>query len=326
MAEKKTVLITGGAGFIGSHTAKRLAQEGHEVIIVDNFNKYYDPVLKEARVRVLLGDAPHVLYREHIEDAEAMRRIFSRHTIDIVCHLAAQAGVRYAAEDPYAYGHTNLIGTLTLLEMAKEFHVQGVIFASSSSVYGAADHYPTNEKDTIQHPISLYAATKSAGEQIAYSYHHLYHIPITCLRFFTVYGPWGRPDMALFLFTKGALEEMPIDVYGQGRMARDFTYIDDIVDGIIRAMEKNFPWEVFNLGSGKLEELMDMITFVERYAGKTVEKRFLDMQPGDVRRSLADITKAKTLLGWEPKTSLERGVERFIDWYKTYHGYKHGAR
>lgn len=318
--DRGSILVTGGAGFIGSAVAKRLGEIGKEIIIVDNFNPYYDPVLKEARVNELLLHTPHTLYRADIADHAAMREIFQKHSIEQICHQAAQAGVRYATQDPFAYGNSNLLGTLTILELAREFQVKGIVMASSSSVYGDAAQYPVKETDTVDQPISLYAATKHACELMAFSYHHLYHLPITCLRYFTVYGPWGRPDMAVFSFTKAALEGKPIDVYGQGEMSRDFTYIDDIVDGIVKALHKQSPWAIVNLGRGKAEPLMHMIQLVEQATGKNLEKRFLDRQPGDVKQTFADVSLAKKLLGWEPQTSLEKGVPAFVAWYKSYYG------
>ncbi len=316
---KGAILLTGGAGFIGSAVARRLGELGYTLVIVDTFSPYYDPKLKEARVQHLLREIPHTLYRMDIADPSAMRQIFQTHAISVVCHLAAQAGVRYATQNPFAYGHSNLDGTLTLLELSKEHHVQNIVLASSSSVYGDATHYPVKETDATDQPISLYAATKRACELMAHSYHRLYGLPITCLRFFTVYGPWGRPDMAFFSFTKAALEGTPIDIYGQGEMARDFTCIDDIVDGIVKALEKRLPWAVVNLGRGKPESLMHMIELIERATGKTIEKRFLDMQPGDVKKTWADISLAKQLLGWEPKISLDEGIKKFVQWYTDYY-------
>ncbi|MFA4846201.1 MAG: NAD-dependent epimerase/dehydratase family protein [Patescibacteria group bacterium] len=316
--EKKTILITGGAGFIGSHVAKRLIQDGHAVIIVDNFNLYYDPSLKEARIATLLEDLPFTLYRNNIQDTVAMREIFEHHKPDLLCHQAAQAGVRYAMQDPFAYGQSNLMGTLTLLELAREFHVKGIVMASSSSVYGDATRYPVKETDTADQPISLYAATKRACELMAYSYHHLYNLPITCLRYFTVYGPWGRPDMAFFSFTKAALEGKQIDVYGQGEMKRDFTFIDDIVDGIVKALAHQLPWAILNLGRGKSEPLMHMIELIEQATGKNLEKRLLPMQPGDVKQTWADVSLARKLLDWEPKVDLKEGVPKFVNWYQSY--------
>lgn len=320
MTSSQTILVTGGAGFIGAHVAKRLAHQGHHVIIVDNFNPYYDPALKGARLQTLLADVPHTLYRVDIADHAAMREIFEKHGVDQICHLAAQAGVRYAAQAPFVYEQSNLRGTLTLLELAREFHVSNVVIASSSSVYGDAAHYPVKETDVTDKPISLYAATKRACELMAYSYHHLYALPITCLRFFTVYGPWGRPDMAFFSFTKAALDGTPIRVFGQGEMARDFTYVDDIVEGIVRALETTSAWEVLNLGRGKAEPLMHMIELVEHASGKTIEKTFVDMQPGDVRQTWADISRAKTVLNWEPRVNLDEGIPKFVEWYRGYYG------
>ncbi|MBI4437466.1 GDP-mannose 4,6-dehydratase [Candidatus Uhrbacteria bacterium] len=320
MDKPKTILVTGGAGFIGSHVARKLIASGHEVVLVDNFSPYYDPSLKEARIAILLKDLPFTLYRNDVQDAPAMRKIFETHKPDLICHQAAQAGVRYAIQDPFAYGESNLMGTLTLLELSKQFGVKGIVMASSSSIYGDAAHYPVKETDVADKPISLYAATKRACELMAYSYHHLYQLPITCLRFFTVYGPWGRPDMALFSFTKAALEGKPIDVYGQGDMARDFTYIDDITDGVVKALEKNLPWAALNLGRGKPESLMHTIELVESATGKTLEKKLLPMQPGDVKQTWADITQAKALLGWEPNVNLEKGVPKFVEWYREYYG------
>lgn len=319
MSSPSTILVTGGAGFIGSHTVKRLVKDGHNVIIVDNFNSYYDPALKEARINNFLKDTPHTLYRTSIEDSEALHDIFKRHKIDFICHQAAQAGVRYAAKAPLVYGNSNLIGTINILEMAKIHEVKGIVIASSSSVYGNANHFPIKEEDATDKPISLYAATKRSCELIAHSYHHLYNIPITCLRYFTVYGPWGRPDMALFSFTQKALDHKPIEVYGQGNMARDFTYVDDIVDGIVRAIKLNAPFEILNLGRGKPEELLFMIDLIEKYTKNSIKKTFLDMQPGDVTKTWADNTKAKTLLSWQPHTPLEVGIERFVDWYREYY-------
>lgn len=317
---RQTIVITGGAGFIGSYVAKRLIEGGNDVIIVDNFNPYYDPILKEARIKNLLADTAHTLYRVDIADHAAMRDIFQKHSVDQICHLAAQAGVRYAAKDPFAYEHSNLRGTLTLLELAREFNVHNIVIASSSSVYGDAARYPVRETDIIDKPISLYAATKRACELMAHSYHHLFDLPITCLRFFTVYGPWGRPDMALFSFTKAALEGTPINVFGQGDMARDFTCIGDIADGVVKALKARLPWAILNLGRGQAEPLMHMIELIERAAGKTIEKRYLDMQPGDVKQTWSDISRARELLGWEPKVNLDEGIPKFVEWYKGYYG------
>ena len=320
MEKPRTILVTGGAGFIGSHVARRLAEFGHTIVLVDNLNDYYDSTLKQARLDILLADTPHTFYQIDITDEPGMRKIFETHNIDHICHQAAQAGVRYAMEAPFLYEHSNLKGTLTILELAREFGVKGVVMASSSSVYGDAAHYPVNETDVADKPISLYAATKRSCELLAYSYHHLYNLPVTCLRYFTVYGPWGRPDMALFSFTKAALEGRPIQVFGKGKMARDFTYIDDIADGTVKALEKNLSWAVLNVGRGQPESLMHMIELVESATGKTLEKNFVDMQPGDVRETWADIGQARELLAWEPRVNLDEGIPKFVEWYREYYG------
>lgn len=317
--DKGSVLVTGGAGFIGSAVARKLGELGSKLVIVDNFNPYYDPALKEARVKKLLADVPHTLYRADIADEQAMRAIFEKHAIDQICHLAAQAGVRYAAQAPFVYEHSNLRGTLTVLELAREFHVSNVVIASSSSVYGDATQYPVKETDVTDKPISLYAATKKSCELMAHSYHHLYGLSITCLRYFTVYGPWGRPDMAFFSFTRKAFAGEPVDIYGNGELSRDFTYIDDVVDGVVRALEKRLPWAVLNLGRGRAEPLMHMVELVERTTGKTIEKRFIDMQPGDVKQTWADISLAREILGWEPRVNLDEGIQKFVEWYRIYY-------
>lgn len=319
MHASQTILVTGGAGFIGAHVAKRLLLDGHTVILIDNFNDYYDPSLKEARLTHLLKDLPFKLYRVDIKSSQDLRPIFEQHPIDHIIHLAAQAGVRYSMEQPMTYANSNLIGSINILELAKEFGVKGLTLASSSSVYGNAQHYPVREEDNTDHPISLYGATKKSLEVIAYSYHHLYQLPITCLRFFTVYGPWGRPDMAPFKFTKQVFEQTPIDIYGHGEMERDFTYIDDIVDGTVKAMEKNLPWEIFNLGQGKPDALMTFVGLIEKHCGQTSRKNFLPMQPGDMTRTFADNTKAKQLLGWQPSTGLDEGIKQVVDWYRDYY-------
>jgi UDP-glucuronate 4-epimerase len=319
MTEPKTVLITGGAGFIGAHIAKKLAEMGHKIVIVDNFNDYYDPALKEARVLHLLKDLPTTVYRINIKDYDALRTVFQHHQIDHIVHEAAQAGVRYSMQNPFLYSDANLVGPINLFELAKGFGVKGMTVASSSSVYGNARRFPVREEDTTDQPISLYGATKKSLEAIAHTYHHLYDIPITCLRYFTVYGPWGRPDMAPFKFTKQVMDGETIDVYGHGKMERDFTYIDDIVDGTIKAMEKNLPWEILNLGQGNPNTLMEFIELVEKHCGKQAQKNFLPMQSGDVTRTYADNSRAKQLLDWEPKVKLNEGIEQFVKWYRDYY-------
>jgi UDP-glucuronate 4-epimerase len=315
---KKTILLTGGAGFIGSHTAKRLIDLGYEVIIVDNFNSYYDPALKEKRIAELLKGYQFKLYRQDIKDLEALRSIFSENKIDKICHLAAQAGVRYSLTNPFIYEESNVRGTLNLLELAREFKIKGFIFASSSSVYGASKKIPFKENDPIDQPISVYAATKKAGEALVFAYHHLYGINATALRFFSVYGPYWRPDLALCKFTTAIKNDQPIEVYNFGKMQRDFTYIDDIVSGIVAAIKKNYSWEIFNLGRGKSVQLSKFISLIEREMGRKAEKKMLPMQPGDISKTWSDIANARKKLGYNPKTEVEVGVKKTIDWYKSY--------
>lgn len=314
--KNKKVLITGGAGFIGSYITKRLIDLGYEVIIVDNFNSYYNPELKEARISKFLKGYKFKLYRIDIADFKSLRKIFQKNKIDIICHQAAQAGVRYSLENPFIYEQSNITATLNLLELAKDFKIKSFIFASSSSVYGGNKKMPFSEKDFTDNPISLYAATKKSTELLARCYHNLYKIPCTGIRYFSVYGPWGRPDMALLKFTKAISENKPIEVYNYGKMKRNFTYIDDIVDGVITIIEKNYPFEIFNLGGSENIELNDYIELIEKLIGKKAKKKFLPLQPGDVPETSADTSKAKKLLGWNSKISIEAGLERFIEWYK----------
>ncbi len=314
------ILVTGGAGFIGSHLIKKLVARGDQVITIDNFNNYYNPALKEARVKIFLADTDFKLYRKDICDLEALKDIFKEHRIDKIVHLAALAGVRYSLKDPFTFEQVNGLGTLNLLEMAKDYQVKNFVYASSSSVYGGNQKFPSSEDDNVDKPVSLYAANKKANELMAYTYHHIYKLPTIGLRFFTVYGPWGRPDMALFLFARGILENRPIDVYNYGKMQRDFTYIDDIVDGIIAALDKNYDYEIFNLGNSEVIELEYFIKVIEDILGKKAQRNDLPMQAGDVLKSYADITKAKKMLGYNPKTSIEEGIKKFLDWYLEYRG------
>ncbi|MFW6147062.1 MAG: NAD-dependent epimerase [Thermodesulfobacteriota bacterium] len=316
---QNTIFVTGVAGFIGFHVAKALLQRNEHVIGIDNLNPYYDVSLKKARLTQIQSDGNFAFYQEDIGNLEILKDIFSHHHIDRICHLAAQAGVRYSIQNPFVYEESNLKGFLNLLEMSRQFPVSNFVFASSSSVYGGNTKLPFSVKDNVDTPISLYAATKRANELMAYTYSHLYGIPLTGLRFFTVYGPWGRPDMALFLFTKAILDGRPIDIYNFGHMKRDFTYISDIVDGTVAALDTPFQYELFNLGNSKTVELMELISIIETELDKQAEKNFFPLQPGDVPETYADIAKTHELLGFNPKTSIREGVKEFIIWYKDYY-------
>ncbi len=311
-------LVTGSAGFIGFHTAKKLLEKGEVVIGVDNFNDYYDITLKESR-NIILEKFPNFhLERGNIADVLFVRNLFERYEIQKVCHLAAQAGVRYSLKEPYKYIETNIVGFSNIINEAKNSGVKDFVFASSSSVYGDEEKMPFVESFNTDKPLSLYAATKKSNEVIAYSYHHLYNMNCTGLRFFTVYGPWGRPDMAMFSFTKDILEGRPIQVFNEGKMRRDFTYIDDIVDGIVSACEVASPFEIINLGNHEPVELSYMIEVLEKEIGKKAIKEFLPLQPGDVLETYASIINAKEKLNWTPTTNIEVGVKKFIEWYKDY--------
>lgn len=315
-----TILITGGAGFIGSHLADPLLDRGDTLILVDNFNDYYDPSLKRSRVAVIKEKYPTVtVYEQDFAEIEGMRKIFAAHKIDKICHLGAQAGVRYSLTNPFAYTHSNIIGTTVIFELAKEFKVPTVVYASSSSVYGGNKKVPFSEKDAVDKPVSLYAATKKSCELIAHTYHHLYGIKCTGLRFFTVYGAWGRPDMAYFSFTKNILEGKPIKVFNHGKMKRDFTFIGDIVPGIIAALDKEYEYEVFNLGNSQTVSLMEFIETIENLLGVTAKKEMTEMQAGDVVETFADVSKAKEMLGYSPGTTIKEGLQVFIEWYKEYY-------
>ena len=319
MAEKKPItLVTGAAGFIGFHVAKSLLKDGVKVIGIDNLNPYYDVSLKNARLEQLTAQENFTFYHEDIKDLDALKNIFSSHKIERICNLAAQAGVRYSMEDPFVYQESNIKGFLNLLEMARQHPVDNFVYASSSSVYGNNKELPFRVEDNVDTPISLYAATKKSNELMAYTYSHLFNIPLTGLRYFTVYGPWGRPDMALFLFTSAMLKGRTIDIYNFGKMKRDFTYIDDIVNGTISSLDNPFKYEIFNLGNSKTVELMELIKIVEQELGINAKKNFLPLQPGDVPETYADIGKAKSMLGYNPKTSIDSGVKKFIAWYREY--------
>jgi len=312
------ILVTGGAGFIGSHVAKKLIERGDSVVIVDNFNDYYNPQLKEDRVKNVLGGLDFKLYRGDIRDQELMEEIFQKEEIDKVVHLAAMAGVRNSLKDPLLYEEVNVRGTIILLNLAVKYKIRNFVYASSSSVYGNNSKLPFSETDSVDTPISPYAASKKACELMAHVYSHIYHLPTTGLRFFTVYGPWGRPDMALFLFTSAIIEGRTIEVYNHGNMTRNFTYIDDIVSGTITTLDADLPYAVMNIGGDREEKLLRFIEVIEENVGKTAEKKMMPMQPGDVPSTVADIDRLRKL-GWEPTTRIEEGVKNFVEWYRGYY-------
>ncbi len=315
----KTILVTGGAGFIGAHLVKKLIDLKYKVIVVDNFNDYYDPSLKRDRIYKFLKGYKFKIYKIDIQDYKKLAKVFEENKFNKIIHLAAQAGVRHSLKDPWRYIDWNITGMVNLLELSHKYKIKDFIYASSSSVYGGNTKVPFSESDRVDQPISLYAATKKADELIAYTYHHLYNINTVGLRFFTVYGPWGRPDMALFLFTKNVLKGVPIKVFNKGKMARDFTYIDDIIAGIIKVINKKFKYEIFNLGNSHPEKLMNFIRLIEKYTGKRARKKLIGMQLGDVKINWADLKKSTKLLGYRPKTKIDKGIKNFIEWYKEYY-------
>lgn len=311
------ILVTGGAGFIGNHVVLELLKRGDTIVTIDNVNPYYDPTLKRARLARFEGRVEVV--EKDIADTDAINELFEKHSFDAVCHLAAQAGVRYSLENPYVYADTNYVGTLNLFEAVKRYKVPHIVIASSSSVYGTNTAMPFMEEDRVDTPISIYAASKRATELLAHAYHHLFGMNITIIRPFTVYGPWGRPDMALFLFTEAMLKGEPIKVFNGGEMKRDFTYIDDTVSGFVGALQKPEGFEIYNIGRGAPEGLMDYIRAIEDALGKKAELDLQPMQPGDVPATWADVSKARTRLGYDPKTPIHDGIRRFIEWYLEYY-------
>ena len=311
------LLVTGSAGFIGFHLIKQLLARGDEVVGLDNFNPYYDPKLKEFRNSELEKESSFKLIRGDITDRKTVDEAMKG--IDRVCHLAAIAGVRHAFEHPDEYIQTNIVGTFNVLDSARKNDVPGFIYASSSSVYGSNEKLPFCEDDRVDNPVSLYGENKRENELLAHTYHSLYGMNVTGLRFFTVYGEYGRPDMALFMFTEKVLKGEPLQIFGEGKMQRDWTYIDDIVSGVIAAIDRNYENEIFNLGCGRKEELMDFVSLIEKSCGKEAKKEFLPMQPGDFRASLADISKSKGKLGYEPKTKIAEGIPKFVEWYREYY-------
>ncbi len=331
------ILVTGAAGFIGMTTSLRLLARGDEVVGLDNLNDYYEVSLKENRLKRLTALPGFRFVKLDVGDRAGMEKLFAEEKFDKVIHLAAQAGVRYSIQNPHAYVDSNLVGFINVLEGCRHNQVQHLVYASSSSVYGGNTRMPFSEHDSVDHPVSLYAATKKANELMAHTYSHLYGLPTTGLRFFTVYGPWGRPDMALFLFTKAILEGRPIDVFNHGNMKRDFTYIDDIVEGVIRVTDRNaaanpeydpiaadpatsnVPYRVFNIGNNNPVQLLDFIGAIENALGMKAEKRLLPLQDGDVPATYANTDLLNDWVGFVPGTSVEDGVGRFVSWYRDYY-------
>ena len=334
----KNVLVTGTAGFIGFHLSKRLLEEEIRVFGLDNLNDYYDPQLKHDRLDILKKYPAFSLHRVDLADADQLETLFKDNAIEVVVNLAAQAGVRYSLTNPQAYVNSNLVGFVNLLECCRHHQVKHLVFASSSSVYGANTNMPFSVHHNVDHPVSLYAASKKSNELMAHTYSHLFGLPCTGLRFFTVYGPWGRPDMALFLFTKAIMENKAIDVFNHGKMKRDFTYIDDIIEGVVRVM-KNVPdpnpnwtsdapdpgtsyakYKIYNIGNNQPVELIDFIHAIETALGKTAKKNFMDIQPGDVPATYANVDDLINDVGFKPDTSIEEGIARFVEWYRSYYG------
>ena len=331
------ILVTGAAGFIGYHVARRLLERGDAVIGIDNLNDYYDPSLKDARLSLVRKFANFQFERVDIADRAAMEQLFASHRPQRVVNLAAQAGVRYSLTNPHAYTDSNITGFLNILEGCRHNDVEHLVYASSSSVYGANTQQPFSEHQNVDHPVSLYAATKKANELMAHTYAHLFGLPTTGLRFFTVYGPWGRPDMALFKFTRGILAGEPIPVFNEGRMVRDFTYIDDIAEGVVRVVDRvaapdpdwdssdpdparsRAPYRVYNIGNNQPVELLEYIAVLEETLGKKAKMELLPMQPGDVPSTMADVSELQEAVGFRPSTSVRDGIAAFVTWYKDYY-------
>jgi UDP-glucuronate 4-epimerase len=340
MSNSMSILVTGAAGFIGFHLSKRLLAEGHMVSGLDNLNDYYDVALKKARLEQLLSASGFQFFQIDLSDRKQMEMLFSTRGFNRVVHLAAQAGVRYSLENPHAYVDSNLVGFMNILEGCRNTKVEHLVYASSSSVYGINTRMPFSIHHNVDHPISLYAATKKANELMAHTYSHLYGLPTTGLRFFTVYGPWGRPDMALFLFTKAILEDLPIKVFNYGQMQRDFTYVDDIVEGVTRLIHvipepdpswsgdapdpgtSKAPYRVYNIGNNSPVQLSEFIKAIEEALNKTAKKEYLPIQPGDVPATYADIDDLINMVGFRPETLLRTGINKFVQWYLSYYGYQ----
>ena len=334
----KKILITGGAGFIGAHLSQKLLAAGAEVVALDNLNDYYDPQLKIDRMATLTGDNDNFTHVNlDLSDRPGVEKLFQDYQFDVVVNLAAQAGVRYSLTNPHSYVDTNIVGFVNILEGCRHSGVKHFVYASSSSVYGANTNMPFSVHDNVDHPVSLYAASKKSNELMAHTYSHLFGLPTTGLRFFTVYGPWGRPDMALFLFTKAILENRPIDVFNNGNMERDFTFVDDIVEGVFRVIHKipegsgswsgdspdpatsYCPYRIYNIGNNNKEKLLHYIDVLEKCLGKKAEKNFMPMQPGDVPATYANVDDLVKDFDYKPDTSLEYGIGKFVEWYRKYY-------
>lgn len=334
----RNILVTGAAGFIGFHLSRRLLKNGYRIVGLDNLSPYYSVALKEARLEILKSAAGFTFIETDLSSGEQLRELFARNAFDVVVNMAAQAGVRYSLENPQAYVDSNLVGFVNLLECCRHHAVRHLVFASSSSVYGANTAMPFSVHHNVDHPVSLYAATKKANELMAHTYSHIYRLPCTGLRFFTVYGPWGRPDMALFIFTRAILEDKPIRVYNHGKMQRDFTYIDDIIEGVVRVMGRlpepdpdwsgdapdpgtsAAPYKIYNIGNHQPVALLKFIEVIEAALGKQARKQFMDLQPGDVVATYADVDDLMQDVGFKPATPIEVGVGRFVEWYKEFYG------
>jgi UDP-glucuronate 4-epimerase len=335
-----SILVTGAAGFVGFHVSKRLLSKGYHVLGIDNLNKYYDVRLKRDRLSLLKDNNNFTFYQIDLAESEKLHDVFNKEKINIVINLAAQAGVRYSLYNPYSYIHSNLVGFLNILEACRHYPVDHLLFASSSSVYGANSNIPFSTKDNVDHPVSLYAATKKSNELMAHTYSHLFQIPTTGLRFFTVYGPWGRPDMAYYSFTRSILEGKPIKVFNNGDMRRDFTYIDDIVEGIIGLLDhppvnntkwdplipdpssSHAPYKIYNIGNNSPVTLINFIRTLEETIGKQAILQLYPMQLGDVKETYADITDLYEAIGFQPKTSIDEGLTEFVKWFKEYYRWK----
>jgi UDP-glucuronate 4-epimerase len=331
------ILVTGAAGFIGFHLTINLLKRGHEVTGFDNLNDYYDVQLKKDRLQILENHQSFNFVKGDLADRKAVEKLFAENSFQRVVNLAAQAGVRYSLENPHAYIDANIVGFMNILEACRHNKVEHLVYASSSSVYGSNTQMPFSIHQNVDHPVSLYAASKKANELMAHTYAHLYNLPVTGLRFFTVYGPWGRPDMALFLFTRAILEDKPIKVFNQGKMSRDFTYVDDIVEGVVRVMDRipesdpdwtgenpdpsssRAPYRVYNIGNNSPVELLRFIEIIEEKTGKKAKKEMLPMQPGDVPATWADVEDLMRDTGFSPSTPLEKGVEKFVSWFREYY-------